>query len=51
MIEVTLIGKHNSTFIVKDPKKIEYWKMLESRGEGMFVKVLIRNIKDKEKKA
>ena len=50
MIEVTLIGKKNATFIVKDQKKIDMWKMLEDEGEAMFVKVITRKIKDKEKK-
>ena len=48
MIEVTLMGKKNATFIVKDQKKIDMWKMLEEQGEGMFVKIFTRKIKDKE---
>ena len=52
MIEVTLMGRHNAKFIVKNPKKIEFWKAMEKQGEinnNKFVNIKIRKIKDERK--
>lgn len=34
MIRVKQSGKINSEFIVKNPKKIEFWKMVASKLSG-----------------
>jgi hypothetical protein len=45
MIKVILNGKMNAEFIVKNPKKIEMWRMLEMVGEGRMVKIKTENLK------
>lgn len=45
MIKVTLRGKANAEFIVKNPKKIEMWKMLSEKGMKMLVDVSCEEIK------
>ena len=49
-IWVTLKGKANCKFIVKNPDKIELWKKLEAYGMGMFVIVKTEEIKKLKEK-
>ena len=46
-IEVTLKGKMNAVFIVKNPKKIEKWKALANANQGGFVQVSYKDLKIK----
>ena len=47
MIKVKLTGKANAEFIVKNPKKIAMWKMLEEKNKanGIMVFINIEEIK------
>jgi len=47
-IKVTLKGKMNSEFIVKNPKKIEFWKAMAEKGKGAFVEISYKEISDKK---
>ncbi len=33
-IRVTQVGKINATFVVRNPKKIEYWKKIANEVSG-----------------
>lgn len=43
---VKLTGKDNSEFIVKNPKKIEFWKMMGDKigQSGTFVRIEVKEI-------
>jgi len=45
MIRVTLTGKHNASFVVKNQKKIEMWKMLNSHQEmNVYVHIQVEEL-------
>lgn len=49
-LEVTQRGAINAVFIVKDPKKIKFWKRLAGAGGGLSVTKTVKNITIPDKK-
>lgn len=50
-IEVTMVGKANCSFIVKNPKKIEWWKKIIKKNQEIATLVVLsyREINEKRR--
>lgn len=50
-LKVTQFGKQNQKFIVKNPKKFEFWERMDNLDGSMFIQTRVKKIKipDKQK--